>query len=72
MFDPEATRPDVIRLPVQVNGRVRDHIDIAYDASEEEVKQQALAAGKVQLFVADQAVRRVIYVPGKLVNVVTA
>ncbi len=72
VFDLEAMRPDVVRLPVQVNGRVRDHIDIAYDASEEEVKQQALAAEKVERFVADQAVRRVIYVPGKLVNVVTA
>jgi leucyl-tRNA synthetase len=71
VFDAEAMRPDVIRLPVQVNGRVRDHIDIAYDTSEEEVKQQAMAAEKVQRFVAGQAVRKVIYVPGKLVNVVT-
>jgi len=72
LFDIEAIHLDVIRLPVQVNGRVRDHIDIAYDASDEEVKRQVLAAEKVQRLVAGQAVRRIIYVPGKLVNVVTA
>jgi leucyl-tRNA synthetase len=70
-FDPEAIRPDVLTIPVQVNGRVRDHIEIARDISEDEVKRQALATEKVQRFVAGQNVRKVIYVAHRLVNVVT-
>jgi leucyl-tRNA synthetase len=71
IFDPEAIRSDTIMIPVQVNGRLRDHIVIASDTSEEEIKRQVLAAEKVQRFIAGQNVRKVIYVPGRIVNVVT-
>jgi leucyl-tRNA synthetase len=71
-FDEEALRQEFMTIVVQVNGRVRDQLEVSSDASEEEIRQRALAAEKVQRFVAGQAVRKVIYVPGKLVNVVTA
>ena len=70
-FDPEAIRPQRITIPVQVNGRVRDRIEIAPDASEDEIRQLALAAEKVQRFVAGHSVSKVIYVPGRLMNIVT-
>ena len=70
VFDLEAIRPAIITLPVQVNGRVRDRIEVAPDTSEEEIRQLALAAGKVRRFVDGQHVKRVIYVPGRLVNIV--
>ena len=70
-FDPEAIRSDIITIPVQVNGRVRDHIEIAHDTSEDEIKRQAVAAAKVQRFIAGQNIRKVIYVPGRLVNIVS-
>src|SRR5260370_35699808 len=47
VFDAEAMRQDVIRRPVQVNGRVRAHIDLPYDASEGDGTQQPVAAAKV-------------------------
>jgi len=70
-FDPEAIRSDFITIPVQVNGRVRDQLEMASDTSEDEVKRLALASEKVQRFLAGQNVRKVIYVPGRVVNVVT-
>ena len=70
-YDPEALRSDIITLPVQVNGRLRDRIEIERDTPEEEIKRLALAREKVQRFVAGHAVSRIIYVPERLVNVVT-
>jgi leucyl-tRNA synthetase len=69
-FDPEAIRSETISIPVQVNGRVRDQLEIASDTPEDEVKRLALASEKVQRFLAGQNVRKVIYVPGRVVNVV--
>ena len=70
-FDPEVIRPVTLTIPVQVNGRVRDHITIASDTPEDEIKRLALATEQVQRFTADQNVVKVIYVPGRIVNVVT-
>ncbi|HYL44861.1 MAG TPA: class I tRNA ligase family protein, partial [Ktedonobacteraceae bacterium] len=71
MFDLEAIRANVMTILVQVNGRVRDRIELAHDTSEDEVKRQALASEKVQRYLAGNYVHRVIYVPGRLVNIVT-
>jgi len=71
VFDAEAIRSDVITILVQVNGRVRDRIEVVHDASEDEVERQALATEKIQRFVAGKTIRKMIYVPGRLVNVVT-
>jgi leucyl-tRNA synthetase len=70
-FELEAIRSDIITIPVQVNGRVRDQLEIASDTSEGEVKRLALASEKVQRFIAGQTVSKVIYVVGRVVNVVT-
>jgi leucyl-tRNA synthetase len=57
-------------LVVQVNGKVRARISVATDAGDEQVKAQALADDNVRRFVGDQPPRKIIVVPGKLVNVV--
>ncbi|HET8850983.1 MAG TPA: leucine--tRNA ligase [Ktedonobacteraceae bacterium] len=72
MYDPEALRSETITLLVQVNGRLRDRIEVAHDAFEDEITQQALASEKVQRFAAGHEVRKIVYVPGRLVNVVTS
>lgn len=69
-FDPDLVRTDEVEIAVQVNGRVRDRLVIAADASEEEMEAGALALDKVQQFVGDKQIVRVIVVPGRLVNVV--
>ena len=58
-------------IVVQVNGRVRDRLEVPHDLSEEEIKRQAQASEKAQRFIIGQPVRKVIYVSGRLVNIVT-
>jgi leucyl-tRNA synthetase len=53
-----------------VNGKLRGHIIVPVHADEAAVRAAALADAHVRKFVADKPVRRVIIVPGKLVNVV--
>jgi leucyl-tRNA synthetase len=69
-FDEEALRQEFMTIVVQVNGRVRDRLEVSSDASEEEIRQLALESRRVQRFLAGQAVSKVVYVPGRLVNVV--
>ncbi|MFS8666132.1 MAG: hypothetical protein LOD84_10745, partial [Limnochordales bacterium] len=61
-----------VEIVVQVNGRVRDRLWVARDASEEEVRAAALAMPKVQEHIGGRPVARVVVVPGRLVNVVVA
>ena len=63
-------RVDMV-LPVTVDGRRRGEITVGADASEDEVRLAALALGPVARLVDEDRVARVIYVPGKIVNVVT-
>jgi leucyl-tRNA synthetase len=60
----------VLTLIVQVNGRLRDRIQVPVGIAEGEAKELALASEKVQRHIGDKAPRKVIYVPGKLVNIV--
>ncbi len=69
-FDAAAAADDVITLPVQVNGKVRDRIQVSADASEEAVRQAALAAAGVQKYTEGKQIVKVIYAPNRLVNIV--
>lgn len=69
-FDPSALVRDVIEMAVQVNGRLRDKIYVAADASEEEIREAALAAEKVRPHLQDVTVRKVIVIPKRIVNIV--
>ena len=66
----EALRQDELELVVQVSGKLRGRVIVAANATEEVIKAAALADPHVQKFVGDKAVRKVIIVPGKLVNIV--
>lgn len=63
---------DEIEIPVQINGKVRDRITIKKDLSQEDTTAQALALPRIQEATAGKTVRKIIVVPGKLVNVVVA
>jgi leucyl-tRNA synthetase len=67
-FDPALVRDDVVEIGVQVNGKLRGTVRIAPDADEETAKSAGLADPKVQAFIAGKALRKVIYVPGKILN----
>ena len=70
--DPDALVREEIELVVQVNGKVRSRIRVPADADREAIEQAALADERVRRFVGDGEVRKVIVVPGRLVNVVAA
>lgn len=59
-----------IEIVIQVNGKVRTKIMINKDASKDEVEALAIADEKIQNFIADNTIRKVIVVPGRLVNIV--
>jgi leucyl-tRNA synthetase len=68
--DDAALVTDEVELVVQVNGKLRASIRVPAAADKAAIEQAAIADANVQKFVAGQAVKRVIVVPGKLVNVV--
>ena len=68
--DPAALERDQVELVVQVNGKLRDRIQVAADADEDTIREQALASERVQELTEGVTVRKVVVVPGKLVNVV--
>ncbi len=61
---------DSVEYPIQVNGKVRSRVTVAASASSEEVQAAALADEKVAAMVGDGSPRKVIVVPGRLVNIV--
>ena len=69
-FDPELTKEEEITLSVQVNGKVRDRIVVPADIDEERAKITALASEIVQRHMGGKEPRKVIVVPGRLVNIV--
>jgi leucyl-tRNA synthetase len=71
-FDEALLVEDEVEIVVQINGKVRDHITVSIDATEEEVKQIVLASARIQALIAGKTVRKVVVVPKKLVNIVVA
>ncbi len=69
-FDESALELDMIELVVQVNGKLRGRVSVPADAGKDTIEEIALADDNVQRFVDEKPVRKVIVVPGRLVNVV--
>jgi leucyl-tRNA synthetase len=61
---------DVVEIAVQVNGKVRGRVSLARDADEAAARDAALADENVQKFIEDKSVRKVIYKPGRILNVI--
>ena len=68
--DPAALDQDEIELVVQVNGKLRGNIRVAKAAGKDVIEAAALANEQVQKFVTGHAVKKIVVVPGRLVNVV--
>jgi leucyl-tRNA synthetase len=69
-YDEAQTRDEVITVVVQVNGKVRDRLEVAANTSEAEVRTLALASPKVVALLDGGSAKKLVYVPGKLVNIV--
>ena len=68
--DAELARSESVEIAVQVNGRLRDRIHVPADAGEEAVRGEAERQPKIAEQLAGKEVQRVIYVPGRLLNIV--
>ncbi len=71
-FDPQLLVEDTLEIPVQINGKLRDRIRISADATPAQIEQAARTAEKIVPLLAGQAVKRIVVVPGKLVNLVVS
>ncbi|HWC41377.1 MAG TPA: class I tRNA ligase family protein, partial [Actinomycetota bacterium] len=71
-FDPELVRSDQVTCVVQVDGKVRDRLQVAPDTTGTDLRRLALDSERVQAALGGREVARVVVVPPKLVNLVTA
>jgi leucyl-tRNA synthetase len=69
-YDPAAITEDEITIVVQVNGKLRSTIVVPVDATDEAIKKRVLADGTLKKWVEGAEIKKVIVVPGKLVNIV--
>ncbi|CAI8041407.1 Leucine--tRNA ligase [Geodia barretti] len=71
-WDDELAAEEEVTLVVQVNGKVRDRITVAANIAEDDARTLALGSPRIQSHTDGKAVKNVVYVPGRLVNVVVA
>jgi len=69
-FNADLAAEEIITLIVQINGKLRARLDVPADITEEAAREAALADGNIQRHVGGKEIRKVIYVPGRLVNIV--
>ncbi|HWZ89756.1 MAG TPA: leucine--tRNA ligase, partial [Polyangiaceae bacterium] len=72
VFDPALCVDDVLEIAVQVNGKVRGRAALARDASEASAREAALADPNVTKFLDGKAIKKLVYVPGKILNFIVA
>ena len=66
----EMLQEDVIKIVIQVNGKLRSEIDVDPDLKEEEIKKIALEDKNIKKHISDSKIKKVIYIPEKLINIV--
>ena len=71
-WDDDLASEDNITLILQVNGKVRDKIEVSIEIEESEAQALALASLKVQSHIEGKSIAKTVYVPGRLVNVVVS
>jgi leucyl-tRNA synthetase len=69
-FNPHLLREEEVLIVVQINGKLRDKLMVDSDSSEEIIRKKAMELPKVQKWIAGKKIDKMIYIPGKLVNIV--
>ncbi|MBN1211485.1 MAG: leucine--tRNA ligase [candidate division Zixibacteria bacterium] len=69
-YDPEAIIGDTINIAVQINGKLRDTIEVSVDADEKTIEKEALKSPKIQKYTDDKKIIKKIHVKGRLLNIV--
>jgi leucyl-tRNA synthetase len=68
--DKKFLKEEKITLIIQINGKVRDKIEVVADISEKEAKELAFSSEKIKKWTAGKEIKKAIFVPGKLINLV--
>jgi len=68
--DPEVARSDTLNIVVQVNGRLRSQLEVSQGTGRDSVESMALDDPKVKHHTEGKIIRKIIYVPGRLINIV--
>jgi len=69
-YDEALLKDEEIEMVVQVNGKVRERLMVAPDVTEDEVKETALESAKVKVFTDGKEIKKIIFIPEKLINIV--
>ncbi|MGB9767483.1 MULTISPECIES: leucine--tRNA ligase [Dictyoglomus] len=67
-YDPEMIKEEVVTVVIQINGRVRDRIDVNADATQEEILKLALERDNVKRYLDNKEIKKIVYVPGKILS----
>ncbi len=71
-YDPELVKAETITLVVQVNGKLRDRVEVPAGIGEEAARELALARPAVQKWTAGKQIRKIVFAGGNLINIVVA
>ena len=69
-YDPDAAREEEITIVIQINGKLRDRLSVSAETGEEEIRKIALEREKVRKYLEGKSIRKMVYIPRKLLNIV--
>ena len=69
-YDEKKLVKDEFEMPVQINGKVRGKVIMPIDANKDDALEAAKNDGNIKNHIADKEIRKIIYVPGKILNIV--
>ena len=69
-YDPELVREERIDVIIQVNGKMRDKLNLAPDVPQDEVETLAMESPKIQKWIAGRKIVKLVFAPNRLLNVV--
>ena len=69
-YFPQIAAEEILQIVIQINGKVRDKIEVAATINKDDVEKRALQQDRIKELLLDQTPKKIIYVPGKLINIV--
>jgi len=70
-YDPEKITAAVIEIPVQVNSKIRSRLFVAPDTEQKELEEKAKSDEKVKQYLEGKNIKKIIFVPNKILNIIT-
>jgi len=70
-YDEEKTKSSIFEIGILIDGKLRERVEVSEDESEDEIKERVLELEKVKIYVEDEKNAKFVYVPGRVLNIVT-